>query len=41
VTIGVKGAHALLLDVEADGVPASGQTVVSALWGEPRLVGAH
>lgn len=41
VTIGVKGAHALLLDVEADGVPASGQAVVSALWGEPRLVGGH
>jgi TolB-like protein len=38
VTVNVTGAKTLLLDVEADGVPSSGQTVVSALWGEPRLL---
>jgi len=38
VTVNVRGAKTLLLDVEADGVPATGQTVVSALWGEPRLL---
>jgi TolB-like protein len=44
VTIAVTGARMLLLDVEADGVPPAGdlgpageRTVVSALWGEPRL----
>jgi TolB-like protein len=41
VTIAVTGAHTLLLDVEVDGVPADGQTVVSALWAEPRLVSAR
>lgn len=39
VTITVTGAHTLLLDVEAEGVPDGGQ--VSALWGEPRLLGSH
>lgn len=41
VTISVTGARTLLLDVEAEGVPAGGQTVVSALWGEPRLLSSR
>jgi len=41
VKIDLKGAHTLLLDVEAGGAPASGQNAVSALWGEPRLLGSH
>jgi TolB-like protein len=41
VTIPLKGARTLLLDVEANGVPAGSQTVVSALWGEPRLLSSH
>jgi TolB-like protein len=38
VTIAVTGGHMLLLDVEAEGVPQDGRTVVSAVWGEPRLI---
>jgi len=41
VTIAVAGKRTLLLDVEADGVPAGTQTVVSALWGEPHLVSSR
>lgn len=42
LTIVVKGARMLLLDVEADGARSGGDhSVVSALWGEPRLIRAR
>lgn len=41
VTIAVASKRTLLFGVEADGVPAGSQAVVSALWGEPRLLSSR
>ena len=41
IRVTVTDAHTLLLDVEADGSPEGGQAVVSALWGEPRLLSSR
>lgn len=41
IKVTVTGGHSLLLDVEAEGASDRGQSMVSALWGEPRLLSSR